>query len=252
MDKGADAYNQFEDWLFKVTPKAIAETIYYVPAQKQVKIRDPGLSLIEKSLMVCVLFYVIGQIVTTQEHLVFENPSGFPTIEFLRKAPNDEGFNTIRNTFNGRNSHGTLPYCTYEANDLEDSQKPYDYLKPKKLNGKIVSPVKNDNSFWTEDVWHAPEKVQAVDSAGRVGPLVPFGDVFTDNNIACKQLNYAEVIKKNLFTAQLTTFQTETLSTVYDCKDLPYEMFNGKNVRTCRGLTRESDDTTIVSKFTGE
>ena len=78
--------------------------------------------------------------------------------------------------------HTKLPYCNAQQSTYEYTPKP---------------PVRNDTA--KPDGWY-----------------------WNDNKLACKQLNFAEVVKKTPDAAYITTYQKETLSTVYDCNAPPY------------------------------
>jgi hypothetical protein len=225
----ASFYNNAEDLLFHMTPGLVADFLFTVPASRQMKIKDPLLGVTEKVLIGLILAYVIGQVSESEEHLLQEIPTGIPTVSFLRKAPHDNAFNDERNA----NANGgpwkssTTPYCSSDYN----LKSQYEYLPPLYKDGKVYSPVKNPSGFF--------EPARVAD--GRF-----IGSVFNDNNIKCKQIHYAELINKDLFTASLVTFQTETISTVHSCSTL-------KAQGGCsHPSVRESASSTIISKYSGE
>jgi hypothetical protein len=75
-----------------------------------------------------------------------------------------------------------------------------------KSTGLIISPVLNTNTGEFE--------------IGQNNANKPIVDYRNDDKLACKQLNFAEVVKKTESTAYVTTYQKETLSTVRQCTDI--------------------------------
>jgi hypothetical protein len=189
-----------------------------MPTTRQVRIYDPALAVVRVVLYFAIIFITIRQIAGEGSHYMVEIPTGFPTIEFLRKAPDDLPFNDARDA--SPNPFRVLPYCAYEmTGGINDPSNAYEYLKPAyDQNGAAVSPV------FSSGLWTKASNYQNL--------------VGNDDNIKCEQINFAELIKKDLYTARLTTYQTKTLSTVHDCASLT-------NKGGCIA-NRESPDSTIL------
>jgi len=224
MSKFAEAFQRFEDSIWDIVPGFVGKLFFEVKQPKVVSIRSPVLGIIEKSLLGLVLAYVIMNIISSGSHFKEEMPTGFPTFDFIRKAPNDAAFNDQRNL--NDQPYVDLPYC-----NVFHKRGEYEYLRPiYDSTGTLLSPYKNFTKTKNFD-WVSIK-----------------GSVFNDDKIACKQINYAELIKKGLFTAQLTTFQSETLSTVHRCEgpSLSYSCSDPAK--------RETDDakSTIITKYSGE
>jgi len=209
----ADAYdarwNLINDDLMIFFPKSICNIFFNVRAVKQAKLNDPILGIAEKALMGLVLFYVLYGIFGQETHVLSDNPQGYPSFFFERG-----NFNTIRNdAFNGVGGGSNWPYladanCASFENEIYGQ---YQYFAPKKDKTdptKYSSPVKdtvNPSKFML------PTSTAANSFAGN--------SYFNDDKIRCKQMNFAEIYKKDATVGYVTTFQKETYSTVRRCKD---------------------------------
>jgi len=227
-----------EGWLTEVVPKPLQTVMFNFSVAKKAKITDPFLGVLEKVMMILVLLYVVNNINDLEQHKIVEVPVGYPTYEFLRytqqQLKDGSGFNSVRNDIN------QLPYCS--------ASEEYEYLRAQKDDsGNFISP--------TEDF-----TVVTDPEVKRKGVV----EVFNDDKIGCKQINYAELKTKQSATAYLTTFQKETLTTSYICDGFQhpvtgattvgfnrvnYESWQNGRTYDCQDFRESSDDkSTIIGK----
>lgn len=159
----------------------------------KVTIHDSVLGTIEKVLWGATIAWLSYEMFTLKQYNVVGVPDGYPQFFFERGT-----FNTIRNHafgYGGQNApwpptHDGKAYCTaFEEGDYG----PYEYIQVKKDKaGKVLSPVKDQNGKWIK----SKDKFDGA-------------NYFNDDKVRCKQLNFAEIYKKDATTGYVSqTFVT--------------------------------------------
>jgi hypothetical protein len=179
---GEHAIDDFDDYLRRVVPDPIQQFLFTPIAPKQLRIYDPLLGMLEKTLMFLMVFYVAYATASQpSQYSLSEIPEGSVLFDIERGQ-----FNKYRND----NPHDTLPYCNA-------GQMDYEYLAPKGT-GSTMSP----NFNTATGKWEVGASAE--------------GSYWNDDKLSCKQLNFAEMVKKTPSVAYVTTFQKETLTQIHD------------------------------------
>jgi hypothetical protein len=167
MKTTLDRSDDLDDYLRAVVPNWVQEVLFTPIAVKQLRIYDPILGMLEKILMCLMLFVAAYSTASAPEqYSLSEIPEGSVLFDIERGE-----FNKYRNM----DPHQRLPYCN-------ENQYEYEYLAPSSTTNAAGETEANPFYNSVTEKWEVHESGT--------------GSYWNDNKLACKQLNFAEMVKK--------------------------------------------------------
>jgi hypothetical protein len=207
LKKTDEMYDYFENMLSMILPTKFAnipvgDVVFSMSAPMKVTIHDAILGVTEKILQILIIVWLAYEMFSLKQYNLVGVPNGYPQFFFERGTFNFErqkAFNESMNV-NWPVDPNKKANCKTFENEVYGN---YEYIQTlRDTSGELRSPV-----------YQGGKMVKADGLKGI--------SYFNDDKVRCKQLNFAEIYKKDASEGYVVTYQKETYSSVKRCETLP-------------------------------